>query len=188
MDTLIDEVGRVRAASGRPVVVGVSGFCGSGKSTLTRALVGAVPGAVRMRGDDFLDPALSHERSDDWSGVERVRLRDTVLEPFRAAAGGSFRRYDWSARSLGPEEPLPGGEVLVVDLIGLFHPTALPALDLTVWCDLDLETAAVRGQRRDRALGRDHERLWNDVWIPNERDFAERFDPRAAATVLVPTR
>jgi putative protein kinase ArgK-like GTPase of G3E family len=59
VDTLIDEVGRVRAASGRPVVVGVSGFCGSGKSTLTRALVGAVPGAVRMRGDDFLDPAAA---------------------------------------------------------------------------------------------------------------------------------
>lgn len=178
----------MRAAAGRPVVVGVSGFCGSGKSTLTKALVAAVPGAVRMRGDDFLDPAQSHARSDDWSGVERVRLRDTVLEPFRAAAGGSFRRYDWSSRGLGREEPLPAGEVLVVDLIGLFHPAALPAIDLTVWCDVDLETAAVRGQQRDRALGRDHERLWNDVWIPNERDFVTRFDPRSAAAVLVPTR
>lgn len=188
VETLADEVRRVRAAAGRPVVVGVSGFCGSGKSTLTRALVGRLPGAVRMRGDDFLDPALSHARSDDWSGVDRVRLRDTVLEPFRASAGGSFRRYDWSARGLGRAERLPGGEVLVVDLIGLFHPETLPSVDLTVWCDLDLETAAVRGQHRDRVLGRDHERLWNDVWVPNERDFAARFDPRAAAAVLVSTR
>ena len=42
---------------GSPVVVGISGFGGSGKSTLATWLAQTVPGCVRVRGDDFLDPA-----------------------------------------------------------------------------------------------------------------------------------
>jgi hypothetical protein len=36
---------------------------------------------------------------------------------------------------------------------------------------------------RDRALGRRHDALWRDVWIPNERDFEERYAPEDAASV-----
>ncbi|MGU3411414.1 uridine kinase [Microbacterium sp. M1A1_1b] len=180
-----DRVEATVARVARPVVVGVSGHCGSGKSTLTRQLVDLLPGSVRMRGDDFLDPVRSHQRSIDWDGVERVRLRDTVLQPFRTGAGGLFRRFDWSTRALGAAEPVPVGRVLIVDLIGLFHPEALDWLDLTVWCDVDLETAARRGIARDRALGRRHDALWRDVWVPNDRDFAQRWGPRERADVLV---
>ncbi len=186
-DALLDLVRTRTAASDHPLVVGVSGYCGSGKSTLARDLVAAVPDAARIRGDDFLDPERSHRRSPDWDGVDRERLVATVLAPFRAGRPSTFRRYDWAQRALGPAESLPRAAVLVVDLIGLFHPAALPTLDLTVWCDVDLATAARRGIARDRRLGRDHEALWHDVWLPNERDFAERFRPREAATVRVDT-
>lgn len=174
---------RRRTATG-PLVVGISGFCGAGKSTLARHLVEALPGAVRMRGDDFLDPTRSHRRSTDWGGVDRERLVAEVLDPFRHGRTGTFRRFDWATRSLGDPEPLPRTDLLVVDLIGLFHPEALPSLDLTVWCDVELDVAAHRGIERDRRLGRDHERLWHDIWIPNDRDFAERFVPRERADVL----
>lgn len=169
---------------GRPIVVGVSGFAGSGKSTLVRSLSDAESSVVRLRGDDFLDPALSHRRSSDWAGVDRRRLVDDVLLPFREGRQGTFRRYDWALRALGSPEPVPTGSVLLVDLIGLFHPEALPALDLTIWIDVPLETASQRGMRRDEALGRDHSRLWRDVWIPNEIEFDRNFSPRHNAEVL----
>ena len=173
-----------RTALGRPITVGISGYGGSGKSTLTRALIEKLVGAVRMRGDDFLDPVRSHRRSTDWDGVERTRLVAEVLLPFRERRPSTFRRYDWDAGSLAAPEHLPEGEVLVVDLIGLFHPDALHALDLTVWCDVEIEVARERGMRRDARRGRDHRRLWDDVWIPNEIDFAARFQPREAAELL----
>jgi uridine kinase len=179
-----DDVHRVAAEADRPVVVGISGYCGAGKSTLARELTDLMPGAVRMRGDDFLDPVRSHQRSSNWDGVERERLVATVLEPFRAAEHGTFQRYDWACRQLGAPEPVPQAEILIVDLIGLFHPEALPALDLRIWCEADLEVAAAQGRERDRELGRRHDRLWADIWIPNDRDFAARFDPRAQAHVL----
>lgn len=184
LDELVALVATIDAARiriGRPIVVGISGSGGSGKSTLARALAFAVPGAVRLRGDDFLDPERSHRRSAEWEGVERVRLVDEVLRPFQRGEHGMFRRYDWGMRRLGSPEPVPRGEVLLVDAIGLFHPETVDALDLRIWCDVDLETATERGMARDEALGRRHRELWREVWVPNERDFAARFDPRGAA-------
>lgn len=185
LDRLVQTV-TGRAASA-PIVVGISGFGGSGKSTLARELEQRIPGAVRLRGDDFLNPRRSHRRSVDWDGVDRRRLVAEVLDPFREGRSGSFRRWDWHAGALAPAEPIPEADVLVVDLIGLFHPEALVHLDVTVWCDLDLATAQRRGMRRDAELGRDHTTLWNDIWVPNERDFAERFAPREAAEFCYPT-
>jgi uridine kinase len=184
---VVAAVAQVAGDARRPVVVGLSGYCGAGKSTLARALVGAVPDSVRLRGDDFLDPTRSHRRSSDWDGVERDRLVRTVLEPFRRSATGHFRRFDWVAGRLGPPEPVPRAGVLVVDLIGMLHPDVLPWLDLAVWCEVDQETAAARGMRRDRMLGRDHDRLWREVWVPNDRDFEQRFAPAAAADLRVAT-
>lgn len=167
-----------------PIVVGISGYAGSGKSTLTRELVARIPGSIRMRGDDFLDPTRSHRRSTDWDGVERTRLVAEVLKPFREGTPGSFRRYDWTARRLSAPEPVPTGSALIVDLIALFHPDTAGSLDLRIWCDLDLATAQRRGMARDAAAGHDHARLWEEVWTPNDRDFDARFAPRHAADVV----
>lgn len=182
---LARQASALRAAADRPLVVGVSGYGGSGKSTLARRLAAALPGAVRLRGDDFLDPARSHLRSTDWDGVDRTRLVEEVLDPLRSGRPGSFRRFDWGRRALGAPEPLPATDLLVVDVIGLLHPEARPWIDLAVWCDVDLATASARGMARDARLGRDHVALWHEVWIPNERDFDARFAPRAAADALV---
>ncbi|KQM23416.1 MULTISPECIES: uridine kinase family protein [unclassified Frigoribacterium] len=181
---VVEHVALRAGSAGCPIVVGISGFCGSGKSTLAHRMVEALPGAVRMRGDDFLDPARSHLRSADWDGVDRQRLVSSVLEPFRGEQQGEFRRYDWAVGALGAPEPVPRAEILVVDLIGLFHPEALPSLDVTVWCDVELDVAVGRGMARDRELGRRHEALWTDVWAPNDRDFAQEFLPRERAETL----
>lgn len=165
------------------VVVGISGFGGSGKSTLARLLVADVPRCERIRGDDFLDPDRSHRRSGDWDGVERTRLRREVLDPFRAGRSSEFRRFDWALGELAAPEPVPDADVLVVDAVGMFHPELHGAIDLRIWVEVDLDTATARGMARDRVAGRDHDGLWQEVWVPNERDFAAAFDPRRAADV-----
>jgi uridine kinase len=173
---VVDAIEQRRTELGR-VAVGVSGFAGAGKSVLARRVVDSVHGAVRVRGDDFLDPARVHRRSRDWDGVDRERLRSEVLEPFRAGRDVEVRRLDWSTGRLGDPTPLPRASVLVIDAIGIFHPDLLPRFDLTVWVDADLQVAQQRGMARDRAADMDHDRLWTDVWTPNDRDFEHAFDP-----------
>ena len=167
------------------VVVGISGYAGAGKSVLARRVVDAVDGAVRVRGDDFLDPVRVHRRSSDWDGVERERLRSEVLGPFRAGLTVAVRRLDWNSGQLGEPTPLPRASVLVIDAIGIFHPDLLPWLDLTVWVDADLQVAQERGMARDRAAGLDHDRLWTEVWTPNEREFEQIFSPRTHADLVL---
>jgi len=178
---LVNQIRARRSVAGHPIVVGISGYGGSGKSTLARQLRTLVPGAVEMRGDDFLDPTRSHVRSFDWDGVDRLRLASQVLIPFREARPSEFQRWDWGRGALADFEPMPLAEVLIVGVIGLFHPEALPAIDLAVWCEVDLETATRRGMLRDEHDGHDHAALWRDVWEPNERDFDARFTPRDKA-------
>lgn len=116
--------------------------------------------------------------------MERLRLRSEVLDPFRVGHAGQFRRFDWEVGQLGSPEPLPDAEVLIVDAIGLLHPELDGIFDLTIWVDVDLAVATERGKARDHLLARDHDRLWDEVWVPNERDFAARFDPRGHADLL----
>ena len=120
--------------------------------------------------------------------MERLRLLQEVIDPFHDQLAGQFRRYNWGMRQLMAPQALPNAEVLIVDAIGLFHPELAGAFDLTVWVDLELAEATERGKARDRALGRDHDQLWDEVWVPNERDFVARFDPRAIADLLFDTR
>ena len=169
------------------VVVGISGFAGAGKSVLARRVVDSVHGAVRVRGDDFLDPARVHRRSGDWDGVDRERLRSEVLEPFRAGRDVEVRRLDWDTGKLGEPTPLPRASVLVIDAIGIFHPDLLPWFDLSVWIDADLRVAQHRGMTRDRAAGLDHDHLWTDVWSPNDREFEQVFSPRTRADLVLDT-
>lgn len=180
---IVEAIERLRAGSPR-LVVAITGFGGAGKSSLTKAVVDAVPDSVRLRGDDFLDPERSHRRSPDWDGVERVRMRTEVLEPFRAGEAVAFRPYDWDAGELGPITALPAASVLLVDAIGVLHPDLDGCFDLIIWVDVDLDTAGRQGRERDRRNGHDHDRLWTEVWTPNDRDFAQAFSPREQADLL----
>ena len=151
---------------------------------LARELTKQVAGSARLRGDDFLDPKRSHLRSADWDGVDRIRIRDEVIGPFLSSEPVNYRPFDWAMRQLGPPVALPQADVLIVDAIGLFHPDILASFSLTIWVDVTLRDATRRGMARDRRLGRSHQSLWEDIWVPNDRDFAERYSPAAHADIL----
>ena len=179
---IVDAIDRSRDRLGR-VAVGVSGYAGAGKSVLARQLVDVVDDAVRLPGDDYLDPPRVHRRSADWDGVDRRRMRTEALEPFRAGRPATIRTLDWSTGQLGEPTPLPHASVLVVDAIGIFHPELLPWFDLTVWVDVEPEVALERGMARDREAGLDHDALWTGVWSPNDHEFEQTFSPSDQADV-----
>jgi uridine kinase len=182
---VVAAIERLRVERGR-IVVGISGYAGAGKTVLAHQLVHEVPDAVRLRGDDFLDPPRVHQRSRDWDGVDRHRMRAEVLEPFRAGHPVMRRALDWDTGRLGEPTPLPQASVLVIDAIGIFHPDLLPWFDLTVWVGADLEVAQQRGMARDRAAGLDHDQLWT-VWTANDREFEQTFSPRTHADLVLDT-
>ncbi len=63
--------------------------------------------------------------------------------------------------------------------IGLVRPSLMPYFDCSVWVDIPLEVAVERGKRRDREEYKvDHDSLWDELWMPNDRDYFEKYSPK----------
>ncbi len=170
---------------GRPVLVGISGFGGAGKSTLAEALHRSLPGSAVVPGDEFMRERPSAARSDDWSSVDRSRLVEQVLRPISLGQEASYQIYDWDAEALGRWVPVRATSAVIVEGVGLFHPELIPAFDLRVWIDVDLDTATARGIQRDTVVYSNPQTdLWERVWKPNDEEFFRRFSPDRAADLL----
>lgn len=171
------------ATVNRPLMLGISGFGGAGKSTLAQALLELMPGSQVVPGDQFLLSRPPTARSDDWASVDRERLRTQVMLPIRRGQAPHYQVYDWAAGALGGWLAVTGSPVIVEGL-GLFHPDIVGHFDLRVWIDVDLDTATSWGMERDKTVyDNPQTQLWEEVWKPNDADFFRRFRPDRAADV-----
>jgi uridine kinase len=160
-------------------VILIDGPSGSGKTEL----------ALRMRahwvGDDT--PTLVH--LDDvypgWDGLEAAseRLAELTLEPLRSGAPARWQRYDW-ARGVGAEwHEVDPAHPLIVEGCGALSRRNAALADLAIWVETGDDT------RKARAIARDGDvylREW-DRWDAQWQAFVRRENPRALATMFVPT-
>ena len=157
-DHLIQEI-RCRVESAKqPFVVAISGYGGSGKSSLAREISESIPGSVILAIDDYYAPIPLPD--DDWAAFDRVQLRSSLDQQT--------------------------SELVICEGVGLLHPDTLDRYDLKVWVDVDLETATARGMKRDREeYNVDHDRLWREEWVPTELRFEAKHNPKAKADYWV---
>ena len=180
---MLDEL--VAAVSALPSgsAVGLSGFAGAGKSTLAHEVASVLAGVGVVTGDDFLDSAGCLVVTDDWAGLERDRLREQVLDPWRNGEPVRWERRHWD-RGLQEWCELPPCDVLLVEGVGVLHPSL--SWDLAVWLDVPAETAVAQGIRRDHELYEvDTEPAWREIWAPTDLLFLARFRPDLAADLVL---
>ncbi|MDP9195283.1 MAG: phosphoglycerate transporter [Pseudomonadota bacterium] len=164
----------------RPFIIAVSGFAGSGKSTLAGRVAETLRDTEIIPLDHFITHRLVH-RDEDWSGFDRERFRREVLIPAREGKSITYGVYSWPDDAITSHRTVPPSLFLIVEGCSLFHPDLLPYYDFIVWIDMPLEESARRGAARDKALGADHDKNWQDIWMPNDRDFFQKYSPQTAA-------
>jgi uridine kinase len=160
-------------------VILIDGPSGSGKTEL----------AVRMRahwvGADT--PTLVH--LDDiypgWDGLDAAseHLAVNLLEPLRAGGGARWRRHDWSTGEAAEWHDVDPAHPLIVEGCGALSRRNAALADLAIWVEADDETRKARAIARD---GVGYLREW-DRWDAQWQRFVQRENPRASATVIVPT-
>lgn len=180
--TLIDRVDK------RPIVVGVDGQGGAGKSTFAEQLVSQLdrPCAL-VHGDDFyrdmpdvdrvlLDPVEGVDQYFDWQ-----RLRRQVLDPVHANEPWlRYQRYDWDAAAMGDwiEQPMP--EVVVVEGVYTLRPQLLDAIDVSVYVLTSNETRLLR--QADRG---ENSNEWIQRWVAAEDHYVSSFGPQFVADIVI---
>jgi hypothetical protein len=125
------ELGRVRGAGHRPVVLAVDGRSSSGKTTLAARLRDAVAGSAVVHTDDI---AWWHSRFG-WADL----LAGGVLIPVRAGHPVSFRPPQWEKRQReGAIEVQAGGcPLLIVEGVGAARRECAHLTDVSLWVQAD---------------------------------------------------
>jgi uridine kinase len=176
---------RLLPASIHPSIIAVSGFGGSGKTTLAQALATHLDGAIVITTDDFILPTFT-ERSDEWDCIDRDRILDQVLHPATKSGLIRYQAFDWNTQMLGEWKTIDTNpNYIIIEGVGLIHPELSPYFHFSIWIDCSIETAMQRGIARDKqVLHVDDANLWQEVWVPNDQDFFDKFRPDEAVDCL----
>lgn len=169
-----------------PAIIAISGFGGSGKTTLAAWLKQQLKDARVVSIDSFSNHKW--HRNADWDNFDRSRFAREVLKPARANKFPlRFVHEPWPGN---PEETItvPHTSYLIVEGCSIFHPDLLGYYDFKIWVGCPLEEATRRGMWRDRHIHKDEQDYyWQNIWMPNERDFYDKYHPDKTADMTLNT-
>lgn len=168
----------------RTKVVAISGFLGSGKTTLAHKLAQNLPETGIISADNFMLDTY-HERSGDWGCMDRPRIINEILLPAKKGQEIKFHVYDWATDSSNLTETIGMPKVLLLEGIGIIHPDLKPYFDFSIWVDEDLQIAAKRGMERDKkVLHTNNDLLWTQVWMLNDQEYYDKYYPHQLVDYL----
>lgn len=167
-------------------VIALSGFGGAGKSTFAQKLHENLDKSTVIHLDDFIVDQLSI-RSADWDGFDWKRLIQQVLEPLHEGKKQiRYGVYDWKANALTTQNKIDIEKYVILEGVGLIRDELKQYFNCTIWIDVSLEIASERGKKRDREEYKvDHDKLWDERWILNDKDYFEKYLPDQKAEYLL---
>lgn len=164
-------------------IIGISGFGGSGKSTIASALARKLQDCNVVSMDSFSSD-FAWKRDSDWSNFNRQKMLNTVVKP----AVDNLWPIEYEHRPWPGTKPekiikLEKKKFLVIDGCGIYHPEIVQFFDYKIWVDVSLAKATERGIKRDNDTS--VSKLWQEIFMPNERDFFEKYKPDQVADCLI---
>lgn len=152
----------------KPIVVGVAGGSGSGKTTVVRAIMRHLGGGAATlihhdsyyRDTSHLTPEARLAINYDHPDSLETELLVAHLEELRAGRGVAVPMYDFAAhRRLPDRQHVQPCKVVIVDgLLILWDPALRALMDIKVYVDTDSDLRFIRRLERDiRERGRSTE-------------------------------
>jgi uridine kinase len=187
-----------RPAPGRPLVLGVAGGSGSGKTTVVREVVHRLrPDRVAVIHHDAYYRDFSHLPSDTRAAINfdhpSSLETDLLVRHLQALLAGDEIQvplYDFTTHTRRPDtQSVAPTDVLIVDgILVLAEPDLRPLLDIKVFVDTDADIRLIRRLERDmRERGRSLDSVisqYQDTVRPMHLDFVE--PSRRYADVIIP--
>jgi uridine kinase len=164
----LEHVAAARALGAEPLLVGIGGHGGAGKTTLAAL----IPGAQVVSTDEF------------WNGstFDIERLGREVVWPLAHAEPARFGSYDWAAGEVRGSRVVEPRGVIVIEGVCALHRSLRNAYAVRVWVEAPYELRLARGVERDGEAARS---TWVDVWMPSEERYVAEDDPVSCAHLVV---
>lgn len=170
----------------KPLVLALDGRCGSGKTTLTNALVRQFPASAVLRTDDFYLPPA--QRAHGWeqtpcANMDLARLRDEALRPAYAGQPVAYRAYSCRQGAYLPPAQLPAQPLVILEGSYSHHPLLRPYETLRVFVTCTKAEQTRRLQAREGARYAD----FAARWIPLEEGYFAQYSIAESADFVVET-
>ena len=173
------------AAKDAPVLLGIDGRCGSGKTTLANWLAQQLHCPV-LHTDDFYLPLSA--RCEGWqqqpgANMDFYRLRQEVLQPLLCAQPAQYRAYSCAAGAFLPPTPLPSAPLTILEGSYSLHPALQTEFAVRVFVTCPPDVQAARLQAREGA----RYAQFVQRWIPLEEGYFAAHDPAARCDFVLDT-
>lgn len=166
----------------KPVLIGIEGYGGSGKTTLAHKLCDDLGSAWVVNIDDFIVKEKLTEPLWDKGGFDRDRLEHEVLLPASNGEPVQYKELIWETNTLSTPKIVPSVDYLIVEGISCYHPNIEHYYDYKIWVDTPIEVAKTRGKSRDK--GNDNADKW-DMWAQNDLDYQAIYHPEQRADYII---
>jgi uridine kinase len=185
-DEIITEINK-KSGDTEPIIIGIDGFGGSGKSTFATRLKAGLKDAAIIRFDDFI---IGLDVSDeDKSNFDRDRLEREVLIPARAGLPIAYRQTRLKGNKLGGTIRIPTTKYLIIEGVSCYYPSIEKYYDVKIWIDVPANVARDRGAKRDKRLAltdinfAGNTELW-DMWTKTYQQYKDKHRPHERADII----
>ena len=166
----------------KPVLIGIEGYGGSGKTTTANKLKTLLESAYVVNMDDFIVKGKIYGPAWDKGAFDRKRLEKEVLIPATSNQKVNYHELVWSTNTLSEPKIVPDVKYLIVEGISCYHPDIAKYYNFKIWVDTPIDIAKNRGQARDK--GNENEGRW-DLWAKTDLEYQQKFHPEQVADFII---
>ncbi len=168
-----------------PLIIGISGFGGSGKSTAANALAEILHAPVICVDQFGINRNI--ENYTHWKGMDFERLEKEILIPFTQGQNPlNYGQWEHHANKIIKTSEISHAGILIIEGVGLFRPELLKYFAYKIWIDCPQEVANARGKKRDREVHKNpQDEKWDGDWKRNDEEYFNTHKPKDVADFIL---